>query len=451
MSHQDSTNRRTSCMHWEEIFEFLLPSSLDDSIRHGNASVSCRTLAAMAMVCWGWSDRRTLSQRMEEASGVVSCLFPQAQTASRQGVCQALRTCGRQIQQAILQQLKERLPRLKGCWTTAGRPTFAVDGTLFSAPRTAQNQEQFAGATPNRPSQTKRSRKSRYKSKSDAGKAMSVQVQTTLCWHVGTGMPACWQLAPSHQSERQAAIDLLQELPPKARIVADAEYVGRPLWSAIIQSKRSFVIRVGSNISLLRKLDPSLKHDIERVYHWPQKVQSKRQPPLMLRLVAVITPRGWMYLLTNEWDLSSHQIAELYQARWGVEVFFRTVKQSCEKAKLQCRTPDNVLTELSWTLLAIWASLFVAKWQLHGERTPLHRLSPLQVIDLFRESLRQLLAGQTLRGPLDFTTCLKADESGRQTSKQNRKYPRKKEPPSCGAPKVKDATAEQILIAKELL
>ena len=36
---------------------------------------------------------------------------------------------------------------MKGYWTTAGRPTFAVDGSKFTAPRTAANQAAFAAAT----------------------------------------------------------------------------------------------------------------------------------------------------------------------------------------------------------------------------------------------------------------------------------------------------------------
>lgn len=94
MSHQDSADRRISFASLEAIFEFLLPEDLDQTPRHGNASVSLRTLAAMAIVCWGWSTRRTLTQRMDEAAKVVSRLFSQTLSASRQGVLQALDPLG---------------------------------------------------------------------------------------------------------------------------------------------------------------------------------------------------------------------------------------------------------------------------------------------------------------------------------------------------------------------
>lgn len=451
MSHQDSADRRMSFSNLEGVFAFLLPPAFRLSDRHGNAVVEPRTLAAMAIVCWGWSMRRTLSQRMEEAAEVVARLFPDAQTASRQGVCQALRTCGEQILQAIVQHLQQELPRLKGHWTTAGRPTFAVDGTKFAAPRTVQNGQLFAAGTRPKKIRKKQRRKGNYQTASAASKAQTVQVLATVFWHLGSGLPACWKLAPSHGSEQQSAVEMISQLPPKARIVADAQYIGSPLWSAILDSQRSFVIRVGSNVTLLRRLDPTLKRDRQQVYHWPHHAQSRGLPPRILRLIAVQTPRGRMWLLSNEWDLSDRQVAELYRARWGIEVFFRTVKQHCGKAKLLCRTPANAQTELNWTLLSIWASLFTAKLSLHAKRTPIKHLSPTQVIDTLNQAIVQTIADLSPTKALDFTNCLKADESHRTTSKKSRKYPKKKQPPGCGPPRVLDATKTQIAAAKALL
>jgi len=77
-------------------------------------------------------------------------------------------------------------------------------------------------------------------------------------------------------------------------------------------------------------------------------------------------------------------------------------------------------------------------------------MSPLWV-GRFDSGGCKLLAGQQSSAQLDFTRCLKADDTGRNTSKRNRNSPSKKKPPSCGAPKVKGATARQIRIARELL
>jgi hypothetical protein len=443
MSHQDQEDIRTSPRNLEDVFRFLLPPHATDAARHGNAVIDAFTLAAVAIASWGWSGKRTLTQRVAEGVAAVRRLFPACHPLSRQGLCQALATCGEDVAAMVRDHAKQQLRNLKGYWTTAGKPTFAVDGTKFTASRTRANQDEFAVAA------RKKNRKGKkYKKAADAAKAMSVQVLTTVFWHLGSGLPVSWRITPSSGSERQMAADMLTELPAGARVVGDAEYIGRPFWSEILESGRSFVVRVGSNVTLLKKLDPRLKCRRDIVYFWPDRARKNNEPPMILRLIQVRTPRGSMWLLTNEFDLTDRQIEELYRARWGVEVFFRTVKQNCGKAKLLCRTPGNIRSELNWTLLGIWGSLFVAKLDFKEQQQPLCHLSPTQVLDALAEALMQTAFGHPSDDDLQLHTCLKADESRRTTSKRSRTYPRKKKPKRCGAPIVTQATPAQIAAAK---
>ena len=95
------------------------------------------------------------------------------------------------------------------------------------------------------------------------------------------------------------------------------------------------------------------------------KTTASRQglPPLVLRLFELHNRKSRIFLVTNEWEMTEKLASELYKARWGVEVFFQTVKQSCQRSKLCCGQPQNVLSELNWTLLGIWIALF------HGKET----------------------------------------------------------------------------------
>lgn len=447
MSHQDCMDRCTTRHSLKDLLQFLLPPSVGNCPRHGNAKIPPLALAAMAIACWGWSAKRTLAQRVAEAAAAMQQLGWSRQTVSRQGLLKALASCGSPLATRISEHVLGRLVQLKGHWRTAGRATFAIDGTKFSAPRSRQNQARFA-MTKNG---TRNRRGRKYKSAGDAKKASSVQVLLTVFWHIGSGLPACWRMTNSHGSERKQAEEMLHELPPAARIVGDAEYTGYPLWSAILNSGRAFVVRVGSNVTLLKKLDPKAKRKRDLVYCWPAAAQSDLSgvPPLVLKLLEVQTSRGSMYLLTNELDLTNQQICELYRARWGIEVFFRTVKQNCHRAKLLCQTPTNVETELTWTLLGIWSALFVAKLALHDSRQPLTALSPIRVLDTLRTCLAHLQLG--LLSEIDLTTCIKPDESRRSRSKQSRDYPCKKKRRRCGVPKLRDATPDQILAAKQYL
>jgi hypothetical protein len=154
--------------------------------------------------------------------------------------------------------------------------------------------------------------------------------------------------------------------------------------------------------------------------------------------------------LTNECDLTNEQVRELYYARWGVEVFFRMVKQNCGKAKLLCRTPENVDTELTWILLGIWASLFIAKLEMHEHGVPIEQLSPIQVMDQFAAGLTHSAIGNVRAACLTLHTCVRADESHRTSSKQSRGFPRKKKHQPCGPPIIRSATSKESQAASNL-
>lgn len=442
MSHQDRRHRATSPASLEAVFAWLLPSDFQ-FVRHGNACIEPVILIAQAIATWGWAAGRTLSGRLDTATAAIRRIFPGQRVATRQGLCQALATCGDELVGQLRARIADRLQNLKGYWRTAGRPTFAIDGSKFAAPRTAANQQAFAALAGDASS-------ANYDDPAAASKANTVQLLLTMFWHIGSGLPINWRLAPSTGSERNLAIEMLDELPPDARVVADAEYVGYPLWSAIVESRRAFAIRIGSNITLLKKLEVRCRTEV--VYFWPQRARQQGQPPLVLRLVPVQGPRSVVWLLTNEFDLADQQIAELYLARWGIEVFFRTVKQSCGKAKLLCRTPDNVRTELQWTLLGIWISLFVAKQRFREQGLSLRSLSPVQVMDAFAHALMiTAYSDSATQALLHLYSCQKADESHRTTGKASRNYPRKKRHTSCGPPKIRLATKEEQRRAKQFL
>lgn len=95
------------------------------------------------------------------------------------------------------------------------------------------------------------------------------------------------------------------------------------------------------------------------------------QPPLRLRLVKVRVGKTWMWLLTSVLDnnkLNVRQLQNIYKQRWGIEVEFRGLKQTMDKAELRCRNEARIRTEVHWSLMAMTiAELFALKVQL-GER-----------------------------------------------------------------------------------
>ncbi len=93
--------------------------------------------------------------------------------------------------------------------------------------------------------------------------------------------------------------------------------------SAIVDSGRDLVIRVGSNVRLLKKLG-SVRERAGTVYLWPDAVARRNLPPVVLRLVVAHDGRHPVYLVTSILDpreLTDEQILELYNAAGASNCF----------------------------------------------------------------------------------------------------------------------------------
>lgn len=180
----------------------------------------------------------------------------------------------------MITYISTQLAHWKGYWTTAGKVTLAVDATKFSAPpRSVANQREFAPGVNHR-------RSWKYSKQADESKALTVQLLTTVFWHLGSGLPFRWRIQGAAGGERIAAREMLESIPKNVRLIGGAQYVGAPLWSAIIESGGSFLFRVGSNVTLLKSLGQWKSHD-GFVYYWPDCIQRRNQSPLVLRLIQI--------------------------------------------------------------------------------------------------------------------------------------------------------------------
>ena len=105
MPHQDQQDVRTNLQALKAVFSVLLPPEAEEFERHGNAKISPAVLVATAITCWGWTNHGTLDDRIASAAAVVKRMFRIDHVGTRQGVMNALVSCGDGLVQTVVRRL----------------------------------------------------------------------------------------------------------------------------------------------------------------------------------------------------------------------------------------------------------------------------------------------------------------------------------------------------------
>ena len=283
-----------------------------------------------------WDEGQTLTARWDHAGTAAHDRHPHWKLgASYSGFTEALVRETPRMLEPLKGRFRREMQALPGhAWKVGGWLAFAVDGSRQECPHTAANEADLGCAGRNK---------------------TAPQVFITTVWHLGLGLPWDFRVGPGTASERNHAFAMVDALPPRAVLVADAGFIGYALCRKLLCSGRSLLLRVGGNIRLLRKLGYYERERGDIVYLWPQKRQKGQQKPLVLRLIRLRHGKQTLYLVTNVLDrkaLTQSQARRLYRLRWGEEVFYRSYKQTLQRRKLLSRTAATCLVESQWALLA---------------------------------------------------------------------------------------------------
>ncbi len=441
--------------NWAELLQRSLAWIISEDLfqglrRHGNTTWSASHLVVLAIL-WVWSDRGTLTGAFRDARELAQTICGQSAVHSYQGLLGSLTTWTAELLPLLWAHLHGLMEQVGGRhWRVGSWLALAVDGSRATTPRTRSNEAAFSAQNYGQGRKAKSRRKWRNKKRraKPLGEPVKPQIWLTLVWHMGLAMPWCWKTGPSTASERHHFLDLLKSLvfPPHTLFCCDAGFVGYDLWKAILDGGHHLLVRVGGNVRLLRGLNRAARRE-DLVYLWPKDVARRREPPIVLRLIELIGPRGKVFLVTSVLDdkqLSLAQAAQLYRLRWGIELQFRTLKQTFGRGKLRSRTAEHALVELHWSLVGLWLiQLLAAKEQIKLARAPAGS-SVAMALAVVRDAMRGGRAA--VCDPQALTRGLAAavkDGYHRTRSKRARYCPSLKDKPSATQPKLLAATAAQ--------
>jgi hypothetical protein len=463
MSHQDrSCSLVINHQTLKQVIDWLLAPSVFTSLRGSRLATWKPRMLAAAALLWATSELPTLQDRFTQARKIVQKMFrwQPAPGLSTQGFLKMLSKWQPALLGAVVPHLREQIREGQPeQWETAGYAVFAGDGTRVALARSESLERTFAPqrrrlrAASRTKARTLRRVRKHQAAAARHKKATSPQLWLTVLWHVGSGLPWAWRTGASGSSERDQLVAMVPELPAHALLVADAGFVGYDLWQTLLTAGHHFVIRVGANVRLLRQLGWSREY-AQVVYLWPDQAAQKRQPPLVLRLVVVQDGKQPVYLVTNlsKSRLNDRQVATIYGARWGVEVFFRTFKQTFGCRKLRSRSARNAQLELEWSLVALWSVCLLGTRELHLSGQAPVRLSPAAALHAFQCTLREYRVRPDTLAETLWAQLRRArlDDYQRRSSKTSRAYPHKKHRTPIGIPRITLATDLQIAQAAAL-
>jgi hypothetical protein len=185
---------------------------------------------------------------------------------------------------------------------------------------------------------------------------------------------------------------------PKGSIVAvDKGYNDYGWYNQLNNKGIFFVTRLKSNAKYRVITRESVQKDkgisSDQVIEFTGPQTSKRCP-IQLRRVGYkddITGKRYVFL-TNNFKLSARTIADIYKARWQVELFFKWIKQNLKIKSFVGTSKNAVLTQI-WIALCLYLLLAYLKFQSQLNKSMQQILRVLQLNLFEKRDLMGLLRG----------------------------------------------------------
>lgn len=448
--------RRCGASSWAQSYYGQLREAMSEFLPHqglpllsddGRVRWTSRLLAMVA-IFMAWAPGRTLLDRFGQARQTIVGIYSTRRRPgkSHEGFSKALIQHSGSILAVLADGWRRRLRQLAdACWTVEGWELFGVDGSNFECPRTAANEQAF-GVT---------------------GKNNSGPQQLLTClFHIGSGV--LWGWARGSIKEKSNERDLLRQmldlLPRGAMLVADGGFSGYDLIRSLLDRGNHVLIRVGANMTLLTNLGYAYQEHKQTVYLWPLDKQGRQKgrmpkglknvkPPLVLRLIRLQDAKGRpVCLLTSVLEkstLSDRTAARIYRLRWGIEVMWRSLKQTMGHHKVLSGTPQRAGAELDWAMAGLWMmQLLGVRRMMQSRRSPCS-YSPAGSLRV----LRQAMSGrrQNRRSLKTELAAAVMDEYRRHGSKAARHYPHKRPRRPPGEPVARMACDQEKILAQRIL
>jgi hypothetical protein len=409
-----------------------LPLILDKT----NLRWTPRLLVSQAILM-SWLAAGSLGESFDQAWAMLAQMYCSRRRPGSDcaGFLRHLARRGGDLLRIIVAHLRRQVQRLAGRrhWQVGRWVCFGVDGSRIECPMTAGNEREFG----------------------TAGKSRTGPQQfLTILFHMASGMIWDYRRGHARCSEREHLLEMLGELPMGSLLVADAGFTGYEFFRRIIDSGRHVLVRVGSNVKLLANLNCRIRQQRTVVYLWPKAAQKKKRAPLMLRLITLVDQRNRrIHLLSDvleESRLEEKEAGQIYRQRWGVELIYRSLKQTMGKRKMRCDCPAHAAAELDWSVVGLWMLGLLTLERVLQAGQPPGRCSPALALRAVRQGTEPWPKPAKYRSLPEALSAAVKDSYIRTLPRRARHWPHKKRQEWPAEPRARMASEMEIQLANEL-
>ena len=391
-------------------------------------------LLTIAAVLMSWDGSEHLKDAFENVWDCLAAMYPTRRRPGRtyRGFIAALRRRSALLLETVSAALRGKMRSLAGRHWRLGRwVPMAADGSRVECPRTKANEKKLGCA---------------------GRKKTGPQLFVTTVYHAATGLPWCWHCGGGKSSERSHLEAMIPLLPDGTLLLADAGFTGYDLLSSLQEAGVEFIVRVGANVRLLRKLGYYVREGEGIVSLWPQA--KRNQPPVILRhLVLGAGRRHAAHVVTSvlaRSALPDGEVGRMYRLRWGVEVMYRSLKQTMSRRKLRSHTPGSAEVELNWAMMGLWMLGLATVEAMDFRKHCPSSWSVAEALRAVRTAVRKPREARRRGGlPAALRKAVK-DAYKRRRSKEARDWPRKKTETPAKEPRIRTATEAEVQRAKQL-
>ena len=176
---------------------------------------------------------------------------------------------------------------------------------------------------------------------------------------------------------------------PGAFYIFDRGYLDFARLYMIHQASAFFVTRAKNNFRFKRlysrPVDKSQGVQCDQIIVLKGFYARKDYPDKLRRIRYFdATQNKWFVFLTNNFALPALTIAQLYQCRWQIELFFKWIKQHL-RIKAFYGTSDNAVKTQIWIAITVYVLVAIVKKQLKLEQS-LYTILQILSVTLFEKS-----------------------------------------------------------------